>query len=204
MWRRFWGKFAASLSAGDEVPEHRAQSGADVAARRGTAGAGARRRALLASGDRAALTRGTRTVSPLAVHGSLFSRGAAFRYSRCAGRGVVANRRRSHQFSCEAGVALARFAHPRAVSWSHFGVQGFWRAIYGAADGLLRSGRNAAADGSGGHLRRHGKRRRPWVPRRARNSRGDSLSFEAYQRSAGEAVHDAGRKYHGARSGGQL
>ena len=63
---------------------------------------------------------------------------------------LVADRRGGDQFSGEAGFAFAWAAHSRAVSRADAGVQGFWRAIHGAADGIFCSRGDAAADGAGG------------------------------------------------------
>ena len=101
--------------------------------------------------------------------------------------------------SLSPGLHILELFHGPTLAFKDFGARFMARLM-----GYFVRGRNAAADGSGGDFRRYRKRRGAWISRRAGNSRGDSLSFEAHQRSAGEAVHDAGRKYYRARSGGQL
>src|SRR5205823_12525750 len=76
----------------------------------------------------------------------------------------MANRERGDQFSGEAGLAFSRAAHPGAVSRADAGVQGLWRAVHGAADGLFRARRIAAANGARGDLGRYGERGGAWVP----------------------------------------
>ena len=127
-----------------------------------------------------------------------------FAAAGCPRRSDVADRQRSHQFSRKARLALAGLAHSRAVSRPHAGLQGFWRAIHGAPDGLLRSRRNPPANRAGRHFRRHRQRRSARFSARPGHSRGDSLSFETHQRSPGKTIHHARRKYHCAGSPGSL
>ena len=190
--------------AQNEIPEHIAQGTAYFVARRGTARVSARRRSVYAGGDCQAFPGRARGVPEATVHGSVLSRSEAVCYAGCAGGSAVADRERGHQFSGAAGFAVAGVAHPGTVSRADPGVQGFWRAFHGAADGLFRARRIAAAHGAGGDLGRHGQRCGARVSGCAGNSRGDSLSFEAHQRSAGKTIHDARRKHHGARSGGHV
>ena len=101
---------------------------------------------------------GAGRIPPAAVHRSMFSRGAAVRRPGSARRSDVAGGERSHQFSGEARFALAGAAYPGAVSRPHSGVQGFRRALHGAADGLFRARRNAPADRAGGDFWRYRQR----------------------------------------------
>ncbi len=204
-WKASGGNWSAQAkprrqSPAHEISKHRRKSAADLPAGSGAAGACARRRPVYARRNRAAHAGGIGRVPPLALHRSLLSRGAAVCHAGRAGRNVVADRRRGHQFSRKAGFAFARAARSGTVSRAHTGIQGFWRAVHGAADGIFCARRIADADRAGGDLRRHRKRGGARVFTRAGNSRCNSVSLEAYQRSAGEAVYYSGRKHHRTRS----
>src|SRR5271165_6571318 len=110
------------LRRSDEIPQYYGKSTTDVAARRGVARTGARRRTVYARGNCAAFAGGTGRISRLAVYRGVLPCGAAVCGRGAARRSVVADRKRVHQFSREAGVAHAGFARAGAVSWADAGV----------------------------------------------------------------------------------
>src|ERR1051325_8148036 len=112
----------------------------------------------------------------------------------------MASRERGDQFSGETRIAVARAARSGAIPRADASIQGFWRAVYGAADGIFCARRIAAAYGFGSDFGGHRECRRARISWRAGNSRGDSISIEANQRSPGETVHHARGKYYGAGS----
>src|SRR4029077_8299199 len=115
---------------------------AHLAARRRVARTRARRWAVHAGGDRAAVTARAGGIPAATVYRSVLPRGATVRGARLSRRSAVASGKRGNQFSRAPRLALPRPAHPRTLPRSNARLQGFRRAFHGSPDGLFRAQRD--------------------------------------------------------------
>ncbi len=101
--------------------------------------------------------------------------------------------------SLSPGLHILELFHGPTLAFKDFGARFMARLMgYFVRDETRTLTVLVATSGDTGSAVAHG------FLRRAGDSRGDSLSFEAHQRSAGKAIHYAGRKHHRAGSAGKL
>src|SRR5690349_8875666 len=179
--RAFWPELTLRWNARSEISQHIEASTADIASWRGAAWTCAGWRLVHASGNCAALARGTRRVSPTAIYGSLLSYCETFCRTGTAGRGFVASRKRSDQLPGKTGFAFTGTACSGAISRTHAGVQRLRGAVHGTGNGLFCARRDAAVDCSRSNIRGYRKCRGTWISGRGWNSCGYPVSVKAHQ-----------------------